>query len=58
MFDSYVPCIPSIPSHFGSSAGKAPSPIRVEVIGKPASDTSWRSAALAPGPALITPPPV
>jgi len=33
-------------------------PISVEVTGAPVSATSWRSAALASGPALITPPPV
>jgi len=33
MLASSVPCIPSIPSHFGSAAGNAPSPIRVDVIG-------------------------
>ena len=29
--------MPSMPSHCGSAAGKAPSPISVEVIGKPVS---------------------
>ena len=33
MLASSVPCMPSMPSHFGSAAGKAPSPIKVEVIG-------------------------
>ncbi len=34
--------MPSMPSHCGSAAGKAPSPIRVEVMGKPVSLTSSR----------------
>ncbi len=50
-FASQVPCMPSMPSHCGSAAGKAPSPISVEVIGKPVSLTSSRreSQAAAPG---------
>ena len=32
---SQVPCMPSMPSHCRSAAGKAPSPISVEVMGKP-----------------------
>ena len=55
---SQVPCMPSMPSQCGSEAGKAPSPIRVEVIGKPVSLTSSRSKRLARGPELMTPPPV
>ena len=55
---SQVPCMPSMPSHCGSAAGKAPSPISVEVIGKPVSLTSSRSSALACGPELMMPPPV
>ena len=57
-FASQVPCMPSMPSHFGSDAGKAPSPINVEVIGKPVSLTSSRSSVLASGPELMMPPPV
>ena len=55
---SQVPCMPSMPSHCGSEAGKAPSPISVEVIGKPVSLASSRSSSLASGPELMTPPPV
>ena len=55
---SQVPCMPSMPSHCRSAAGKAPSPIKVEVIGKPVSLTSSRSRSLAARPELITPPPV
>ncbi len=58
MLASSVPCMPSMPSHCGSAAGKAPSPISVEVIGKPVSLTSSRSRSLAALPELITPPPV
>src|SRR5260221_662464 len=32
MLASSVPCMPSMPSHFESAAGNAPSPINVEVI--------------------------
>ncbi len=39
---SKEPCMPSIPSHWGSAAGKAPRPIRVEVTGAP---VSWRQLA-------------
>ena len=58
MLASSVPCMPSMPSHCGSAAGNAPSPISVEVIGKPVSLTSSRSNSLAARPELITPPPV
>ena len=37
MLASSVPCMPSMPIHCGSAAGNAPSPISVEVIGKPVS---------------------
>ena len=56
--DSKLPCIPTMPSHCGSDAGKAPRPIRVEVIGAPLARTSSRNVSLACGPALMTPPPV
>ena len=39
-------------------AGKAPSPWRVDVIGKPVAETNSLSSSLALGPELITPPPV
>lgn len=55
---SNVPCMPSMPSHAGSAAGKAPRPISVEVTGAPVRAANSRSAALALGPALMTPPPV
>ena len=57
-FASYVPCMPSMPNHCGSDAGKAPRPIRVEVIGKPVSFTNCVSSFAAKGPAFTTPPPV
>ncbi len=50
--------MPSMPSHSLPEAGKAPSPISVEVMGKPVSRTSSRSSWLALGPELMTPPPV
>ena len=50
--------MPSMPSHCGSAAGKAPRPISVEVTGEPVSAASSRSSVEARGPALITPPPV
>src|ERR1022692_3983539 len=53
---SSVPCMPSMPIHCGSAEGKAPSPISVEVIGKPESLTSSRKRSLAALPELITPP--
>ena len=55
---SNVPCMPSMPSQAGSAAGKAPSPMRVEVTGAPVMAAKVRRAALAAGPALMTPPPV
>ena len=55
---SQVPCMPSMPSHCRSAAGKAPSPISVEVMGKPVSLTSSRNRSLAARPELTTPPPV
>ena len=55
---SKLPCMPSMPSHFSSEAGKAPSPIRVEVTGAPVRAANSRSSAEALGPALMTPPPV
>ena len=50
--------MPSMPSHCGSEAGKAPRPISVEVTGAPVRAANSRSRAEASGPALITPPPV
>ena len=50
--------MPSMPSHCGSLAGKAPRPIRVEVTGAPVIFAKSRKAFEASGPALITPPPV
>lgn len=55
---SKLPCMPTMPSHAGSEAGKAPRPIRVEVTGAPVSLASSRSSSAALGPALMTPPPV
>ena len=56
--DSQVPCMPTMPSHSGREAGKAPRPIKVEVTGKPVRSTSSRSSLLASGPELMMPPPV
>ena len=50
--------MPSMPSHWSEDAGKAPSPISVEVTGKPVSSAISRNSFDAPGPALMTPPPV
>ena len=55
---SYRPCIPSMPRHCRSEAGKAPSPISVTVAGYPVSRTSRASRFEASGPELITPPPI
>ena len=54
-FATLVPCMPSIPSHWGSEAGNAPSAIRVVVTGAPESWASVRSSVEAS--ALVTPPP-
>ena len=55
MFDSYVPCMPSMPVNCGSVPGNAPRPISVFVHGKP----SRRTRRVNCGAALlrITPPP-
>ena len=50
--------MPSMPSHWSDEAGNAPSPISVEVTGAPVTRASSRSSWLAPGPALMMPPPV
>ncbi len=51
--------MPSMPSHCGSDAGKAPSPISVEVIGKAGELHQFaQQRRLASGPELMTPPPV
>ena len=44
--------MPSMPSHCGSAAGKAPSPIRVDVMGKPVIFASSRNRWLASVPEL------
>ena len=44
---SNEPCMPTMPSHCGSDAGKAPRPIRVEVTGAPVSAASSRSSSAA-----------
>ena len=49
--------MPSMPTQPLPLAGYAPSPISVEVIGKPVESASSRSSRLASGPELITPPP-
>jgi len=41
--------MPSMPSHSLPAAGKAPRPIKVEVMGKPVSRTSSRNSWLALG---------
>ena len=50
--------MPSMPSHCLSEAGKAPSPISVEVIGKPVSLHQLAQKLARLGPELMTPPPV
>jgi hypothetical protein len=55
MFDSNVPCIPSMPVNCGSVPGNAPSPISVLVQGKPRRRTSRVSCGAASF--RITPPP-
>ena len=50
--------MPSIPKNCGSSPGYAPSPCKVEVIGKPVNETNSLKYLLASGPEFITPPPV
>ena len=55
MFASYVPCIPNIPSESSLVAGKAPSPIKVCVIGKPRIFTNSLSSLCAL-PITVPPP--
>lgn len=50
--------MPSMPSHCGLDAGKAPVPIKVEVTGAPVIFASSRSNSDAAGPELMIPPPV
>ena len=49
--------MPSMPIQPLPVAGYAPSPISVEVIGKPVPSASSRSSRLAARPELMTPPP-
>src|SRR4029079_6132025 len=58
MWVSSVLCIQSMPIHFGSAAGKAPSPISVEVIGKPVSLTNSRRRSQGTLAGVHMPPPV
>ena len=55
MFDSYVPCMPSMPVNCGSVPGKPPKPISVFVHGKPSRRT--RRVSCGAASFSTTPPP-
>ena len=52
-----MPCIPSIPKNCGSLPGNAPSPCKVDVIGKFVTRVNSVKISEAFVPAFITPPP-
>ncbi|MNS72823.1 hypothetical protein D3C72_1062430 [compost metagenome] len=54
---SSMPCMPSMPTNFGSDAGNAPNPISVSVHGACSRCTSCVNASQAAGPELMSPPP-
>ena len=49
--------MPNMPRYRGSEAGNAPSPITVNVHGKPVRRTNSVSSCEAAGPELMIPPP-